>query len=218
MRFIGLAADLVLGRILASDRPLRVPGWSGSVAGGALGFGSVSVMVFACWAYAGRWFYSHVGEAGAYLAWAAIFVVGSGGLLGWLVIGAGSGRRFYGGFAIAFMAYSVVWMAAWFASPDRFGEICGALVGVAAFGACLCGMFGAWRAWSSMMVGLVVGNLVGYFLGGVLHDLYGGNAGKLLWGLSYGLGFGAGMGHALHAVQSGLRRRLSALTEARRRG
>jgi len=218
MRFIGLAADLVLGRILAFDRPLRVPGWSVSVAGGALGFGSVSVMVFACWAYAGRWFYSHVGEAGAYLAWAAIFVVGSGGLLGWLVIGAGSGRRFYGGFAIAFMAYSVVWMAAWFASPDRFGEICGALVGVAAFGACLCGMFDAWRAWPSIMIGLAVGNLAGYFLGSALHDLYGGNAGKLLWGLSYGLGFGAGMGHALHAVQSGLRRRLSALTEARRRG
>lgn len=54
MRFIGLAADLVPGRILASDRPLRVPGRAGSVAGGALGFGSVSVLVFACWAYAGR--------------------------------------------------------------------------------------------------------------------------------------------------------------------
>lgn len=218
MRFIGLAADLVLGRILASDRPLRVPGWPGSVAGGALGFGAVSVLVFACWAYTGRWSYSHVGEAGAYLAWAVIFVAGSGGLLGRLVIGEGSGRRFYGGFAIAFMAYSVVWMAAWFASPDRFGEIFGALFGVAAFAACLCGMFSAWRAWPSTMVGLAVGNLAGYFLGGALHDLYGGNAGKLLWGLSYGLGFGAGMGHALHAVQSGLRWQLSSLTEARRRG
>ena len=218
MRFIGLAADLVPGRILASDRPLRVPGRAGSVAGGALGFGSVSVLVFACWAYAGRWFCSHVGEAGAYLAWAAIFVVGSGGLSGRWVIGAGSGRRFFGGFAFASMAYSVVWIAAWCASPDRFGGIFGALVGVAAFGACLCGMFGAWRAWSSMMVGLAVGNLAGYFLGEALHDLYGGHAGKLLWGLSYGPGFGAGTGHALHAVQSGLRWRSTSLTETRRRG
>ena len=188
------------------------------MAGGALGFGSVSVLVFACWAYAGRWFCSHVGEAGAYLALAAIFVVGSGGLSGRWVIGAGSGRRFFCGFAFVFMAYSVAWMAPWFASPHRFGEIFGALVGVAAFGACLCRMFDAWRAWSSMMVGLAVGNLAGYFLGGALHDLYGGNAGKLLCGLSYGPGFGAGTGHALHAVQSGLRWRLTSLTETRRRG
>jgi len=191
--------------------------WGSSVMGGALGSGSVSVLVFASWAYAGKWFYGNLGEAGAYLAWALLFIGGAGGLLGRLVIGPGSAQRFCGGFALAFLAYSLVWMAAWFAFPDKLGETLGALAGTAVFGLLLCAMFQGWSKWPSVLAGLAVGNVIGYFLGDALHTQYGGSVGKLLWGASYGLGFGAGIGHALHAVQTGLRERLADATESRRR-
>ena len=217
MRFLGLTPDCVLARMRAAPGPVSVRSWGGLVLGGALGFGVVSVAVFASWAYAGKWFYGHLGEAGAYLAWALLFIGGAGGLLGKLAIGPGSRWRFAGGFALAFLAYSIVWMAAWFAFPNKTGEILGALAGMAAFGLLLCAMFNGWPKWPVVLAGLAVGNVLGYFLGDALHAQYGESIGKLLWGLSYGLGFGAGIGHALHTVQTGLRERLADATESRRR-
>ena len=218
MKFLGLTADCVLARMKENaTTSVPVRSWIGSVLAGAFGFGAVSVLVFACWAYAGRWFFGHLGEAGTYLAWAFLFMGGAGGLLGRLVIGPGGGRRFCGGFALAFLAYSVVWMVAWFAFPNRLGEVLGALAGTAVFGLLLCAMFRDWSQWANVLAGLATGNVAGYFLGEALHAQYGGSLGKLLWGLSYGLGFGAGIGHALHAAQAGLRQRLSDATESRRR-
>lgn len=217
MRFLGLTSDCVLDRMTDTGGPVRVRSWIGSVLGGAFGFGAVSVLVFAIWAGAGGWFFHHLGEAGTYLAWALIFIGGGGAVLGQLVIGPGGGRRFAGGFALAFLAYSVVWMGAWFGLRGQVGEWVGALGGTAVFGLLLCAMFRDWSAWPVVLFGLAAGNVAGYFLGGALHQQYGGNLGKVLWGLSYGLGFGAGIGHALHSVQAGLRERLSDATEARRR-
>ena len=147
MKFLGLTADCVLARMKENaTTSVPVRSWIGSVLAGAFGFGAVSVLVFACWAYAGRWFFGHLGEAGTYLAWAFLFMGGAGGLLGRLVIGPGGGRRFCGGFALAFLAYSVVWMAAWFAFSNRLGEVLGALAGTAVFGLLLCAMFRAGRS------------------------------------------------------------------------
>ena len=175
---------------------------------GALGFAAVSLLVFGTWAFAGKWFYGHLGEAGAYLAWALLFIAGAGDVFSRLVIGPGSGTRFRGGFAMAFLAYSVAWMAAWFALRGAAGEWSGSVAGTAAFGLLLCAMFGGWAGCRSALLGLLAGNVAGYFLGSVLHAHWGGTTGKLLWGLAYGLGFGAGIGHALYVVQSGIRQRL----------
>lgn len=217
MRFLGLTSDCVLDRMTRCAAPVRVRSWIGSVLGGAFGFGAISVLVFAIWAGAGGWFFKHLGELGTYSAWAFLFIGGGGVLLGQLVIGPGGTGRFAGGFALAFMAYSIVWMLAWFGLRGGVGEWVGALAGTAVFGLLLCAMFRHWSSWPGVLLGLATGNVAGYFLGGALHAQYGGNLGKVLWGLSYGLGFGAGIGHALHSVQAGLRQRLSDATEARRR-
>ncbi len=208
MKFLGLTPEAVLKRMPAEPTALQVPSWPRSLLAGALGFAAVSLLVFGTWAAAGKWFYGHLGEAGAYLAWALIFIAGAGDVFSRLVIGPGSGARFRGGFALAFLAYSVAWMAAWFALRGQTGEWLGAVAGTTVFGLLLCAMFDGWAGCLSAVFGLIAGNVAGYFLGSVLHTHWGGTTGKMLWGLAYGLGFGAGIGHALYVVQSGIRQRL----------
>jgi len=187
------------------------------MARGSIGFGIVGLAAFSVWAFAGKWFQTHVGEAGLYAACAFVFIGLSGLLLHPLLRGPGALLRFYLAFIPAFLAYAVVWCAAWFLLRFGKGEWLGSVFGATAFVAVVSWRlrnFGGFVQTSFIVFGL---NAVGYFLGGQIFHWVLGDTGsamfsglskpnlmivaKLAWGLLYGLGFGAGIGYAFHAVQ-----------------
>ncbi|MBL9174235.1 MAG: hypothetical protein JNL10_11915 [Verrucomicrobiales bacterium] len=210
MRFLGLTPEAVAARSpgVPLRRIQRTAG--GSTAFGALQFGIASLVVFGTWAAGGSRLYAAIGETGAFVAWAVTFILLAGVLLAPLVIGSGNRGRFLACFALAFAAYSAVWIASWIAMPNRSGEITGAMGGTALFALVLCHAFGAPRLWTDTALYLFIGNAAGYFLGDYVHGLLRGTSGKLAWGLLYGAGFGAGIGASLFAVQSGIRSRIQA--------
>lgn len=208
MRFLGLYPDAVFARNGGSEINSLQSTASRSTGFGALMFGAVGVVVFGLWAGTGPAMYRWGGEVGAYLVWAAVFMGLAGLGLGRLVVGRDNRLRFLGCFALAFGAYSAVWMAAWFVFPNRTGEVAGAMAGTAAFALILCRAFGTPTSWSDTALYLFIGNAAGYFAGDLAHNQLGGDAGKLAWGLLYGLGFGAGIGASLYAVQAEIRRRM----------
>lgn len=169
---------------------------------GALGFGLVSLCVFATVAFAERWMYARLGLPGAYLVWTALFILLGGGALGPLVV---TGRwrlpKFYLLFAAAFFAYAAGWVGAYFLLRGAAGEWVGSLAGSLLMGAVFAVGFGAARKWLNLAGVLFVANSAGYFLGSALNDSVGGRAGMLLWGVAYGLGLGAGLGAVLHLAQ-----------------
>jgi hypothetical protein len=169
---------------------------------GALGFGLVSLCVFATVAFAERWMYARLGLYGAYLAWTALFVLLGGGTLGTLARGRWRLPRFYLLFGAAFFAYAAGWVGAYFLLRGAAGEWVGSLAGSLLMGAVFAAGFGAARSALNLAAVLFVANSAGYFLGSALNDSVGGSAGMLLWGASYGLGLGAGLGAALHLAQS----------------
>ena len=63
-----------------------VPSLSKSIAVGAIGFGLVSLCVFATVAFAERWMYQNLGLSGAYLTWVVLFILLSGAVFGSLVV------------------------------------------------------------------------------------------------------------------------------------
>ena len=188
-----------------------------SIARGSIGFGIVGLAAFSIWAFAGKWFQTRVGEAGLYAACALVFIGLSGLLLHPLLRGPGALRRFHLAFIPAFLAYAIVWCAAWFLLRFGKGEWLGSLLGATAFVAVVSWRLRNFRGF--LLTTLIVFglNALGYFLGGqALHwllspagsDILGGFSkpglmvvAKLAWGLLYGLGFGAGIGYAFHAVQ-----------------
>jgi hypothetical protein len=179
------------------------PGLGRSLLVGALGFGLVSLCIFATVAFAERWMYARLGLYGAYLAWTALFILLGGGVLGTL-----AGRRwrlpkFYLLFGAAFFAYAAGWVGAYFWLRGAAGEWVGSLVGSLLMGAVFATGFGIARAALKLSAVLFVANSAGYFLGSALNDAIGGSAGMLLWGAAYGLGLGAGLGAALHLAQAG---------------
>jgi hypothetical protein len=174
-----------------------------SVLTGALGFGLVSLCVFATVAFAERWMYARLGLYGAYLAWTALFIVLGGGALGTLARGRWRLPRFYLLFGAAFFAYAAGWVAAYFVLRGAAGEWAGSLAGSLLMGAVFAVGFGAARKALNLAAVLFVANSAGYFIGSALNDSVGGAAGMLLWGVSYGLGLGAGLGAALHLAQAG---------------
>ena len=196
---------------------LQVPCVFHSVARGSIGFGIVGLAAFSVWAFAGKWFQTHLGDAGLYAACSLVFIGFSGLLLHPLLRGRGALHCFYLVFIPAFFAYAAVWCAAWFLLGFGKGEWIGSLFGAIAFVGVV-----SWRLHNFhgfLVTSLIVFglNATGYFLGGqLLHWLLGptGSAmfnglskpnlmvvAKLAWGLLYGLGFGAGIGYAFHAVQ-----------------
>lgn len=208
MRFLGLMPDEVAARSSgATVAPIQSSA-AYSTAFGALVFGGVGILVFGLWAGTGPTLYRNIGELGAYLVWAAAFMLLAGLGLARLAVGRGSRMRFLACFTIAFAAYSAVWMVAWFALHNRTGEVAGAMGGTAAFALLICLAFGAPKAWPDAALYLFLGNAVGYFSGDLVHNRLGGNYGKIAWGLLYGLGFGAGIGASLFTVQAEIRRRL----------
>ncbi len=167
---------------------------------GALGFGAVSVAAYSVWAFGGKWFARHGGDAAMYPVIAVVFLALSGLVLHPLAGGVG---RFTRAFIPAFVAYAAVWCAAWFLIKKRPGEWVGSLAGSAAFALVAGALLGNLRPWFRATAALAVGHSAGYFLGGELYYATRSALGMLGWGLLYGLGFGAGIGYAFR--ESGIR-------------
>ena len=225
-----LDPESIVARVRASGQPTRLPTFGESVLRGMIGFTLVSLGGFAPWVIAGRWFYRNVGEVGLYAVCAVVFIGLSGPLLHRLIIGPGSLNRCYQMFSLAFLAYAIVWTAAWMTLARSSGGvtagIVGSLSGIAVMGIVLTLGFKAPEATLKIIVALFITNLAGYFVGGWAHDgvlaLKEGNAlglvletqirsllSKAAWGLCYGIGFGAGIGFAFYACQAKARRRLT---------
>jgi hypothetical protein len=179
---------------------------------GALAFGVLSVAAFSIWAFGGAWFRGRGGELGLYGAIAAVFVLGSGVLLGCLAGGPG---RFYKAFVPAFLLYAVVWCGAWFGLGGRLGEWLGAVIGGSAFVLVCLFMLGHTRGWAPVLILFLVAHCTGYFAGDWAYACAKTHArewsdawnipvagvaklGRLAWGLLYGLGFGAGLAVVFH--------------------
>ena len=234
----GLDPDSVMGRIKSAGQPPKVRGFGNSLLIGGLGFGFVSVLVFAIWAFAGNWLASRFGEGGFYAVCAVAFIGLSGIVLDRIVIGPDSLRRFYLLFLTSFTAYSIVWCLAWFllrrpgnglmrwlTGADMAGLI-GAFFGVTAMALIIARAFsvtdGRWR----MIAILFLGNAGGYFAGDWLFAWFRSPAaatllenvlprasrvaaGMLAWGAAYGIGFGLGLGYLLYQCQAAIRKRLA---------
>ena len=191
----------------------------GAVLRGALGFAGVSLGGFGVWAFGGKWFYRHVGEAGLYAVSALVFVGVSGLLLNRLVTGPSRLWRFYTTFIPAFLAYSGAWCAAWFMWHFGWGEWIGSLLGTLIFSVLTARGLGSYAGFGRVWLVVFASHSAGYFLGGQSMSWVGGPGGaailtgvsaaqigvlsKLSWGLWYGLGFGAGIGYAFFTFQRG---------------
>jgi hypothetical protein len=184
-----------------SEEIAEVPSLIRSLLTGSLGFGSVSLCVFATVAYAESWMYQHLGLFGAYLAWTVLFILLGGGVLGSLVVRRWEMPKFYLLFAAAFFAYAASWVVAYFVFGRVVGEWIGSLVGSILMGLVFARGYGVTRFAYNLSAILFVANSFGYFLGSAVNDSIEGRPGMLLWGLIYGLCLGAGLGAVLHFVQ-----------------
>lgn len=180
----------------------EVPSLSRSLLIGGLGFGLVSLFVFATVAFAESWMYLHLGLPGSYLVWTGLFIFLGGEVLGQVVVGRWRLPRFYLLFGLAFFAYAAGWISAYFALGGLLGEWIGSLIGSLLMGSVLAIGFGAARSALRLAAVLFVANSVGYFLGAALHDAFRGSAGMLLWGAAFGLFLGAGLGALIHLAQT----------------
>ncbi|MDQ3806021.1 MAG: hypothetical protein M3416_19595 [Acidobacteriota bacterium] len=183
-------------------RPDAVPPLGRSLVLGALGFGLASLCVFATVAFAERWMYARLGLFGAYLAWTVLFILLGGAALGPLAGGRWRPPKFFLLFGLAFFAYAVGWVGAYFVLRGAAGEWVGSIAGSLLMGLVLAAGFGVARSAPKLAAVLFVANSTGYFLGSALNDYVGGAAGMLLWGGVYGLCLGSGLGAALHLAQS----------------
>jgi hypothetical protein len=182
-----------------SSKP--VPSLNSSIATGAIGFGVVSLSVFATVAFAERWMFQNLGLLGSYLAWIVLFILLSGAVFGSLVVVRWQLPKFYLLFGIAFFAYAAAWMIAYFKLGRTAGEAVGSLVGSILMALVFAAGFGAMKSILKLCAVLFVSNFFGYFAGAALFDSLSEPAGMLLFGVVYGLFFGAGIGAALHLVQ-----------------
>ncbi|HEY2964288.1 MAG TPA: hypothetical protein VGJ37_17830 [Pyrinomonadaceae bacterium] len=178
-----------------------VPSLARSITIGAIGFAAVSLCVFATVAFAERWMYGTLGITGAYLTWTVLFILLSGAVFGSLVVVRWRLPRFYLLFGLAFFAYAVAWMLAYFNLGRTTGELVGSLAGSVLMAIVFAAGFGALRSAVKISAVLFVANFLGYFLGSTLFFYLTAPRGMLLFGVVYGLFFGAGIGAALHFVQ-----------------
>ena len=180
-----------------------LPPLSRAVAIGGVGFSVVSLCVFATVAFGERWMYTHLGVLGAYLVWTGLFILLGGAVLGSLVVGRWRLPKFYVLYGIAFFAYAVGWVGAYFTLKGRAGEWVGSVAGSALMAFVFAAGFGAIRSVMKLFVILFIANSLGYFVGSALNDYVGGKGGMLLWGTLYGLCLGAGMGAVIRLAQGG---------------
>lgn len=172
-----------------------------SVVNGALGFAAASLCVFATVAFAERWMYINLTVLGSYLIWTALFILLGGAALGSLVVGRWRLPKFYLLYGVAFFAYAVGWVAAYFALEGVVGEWLGSLLGSVLMALIFAVGFDAFRSIWKLSGILFAANSLGYFLGSALNDYVGDKAGMMLWGAVYGLCLGAGIGAVLHLAQ-----------------
>jgi len=180
------------------------PSLARSIITGAIGFGLVSLCVFATVAFAERWMYRNLGLSGSYLAWTVLFILLSGVVFGLLVV-VDRWRlpKFYLLWTVAFFAYAGAWMVAYFTLGRTIGELIGALAGSVLMALVIAAGFRTFRSIVKLSAVLFVSNTLGYFLGAALFDSLSAPIGMLLFGVVYGLFFGAGIGAALQLVQAG---------------
>lgn len=179
----------------------RVPSLSRSVATGAIGFALASLCVFATVAFAERWMYRTFGEPGAYLVWTVLFILLGGVVFGSLVVVRWRLPRFYLLFGLAFFAYAVGWVIAYFTLRGIAGEVVGSVAGSILMAIVIARAFGSLRSVVKLSAVLFVSNFLGYFLGAAILDSLRSQTGMLLFGVVYGLLFGAGIGAVLQMVQ-----------------
>lgn len=172
-----------------------------SIATGAIGFGVVSLCVFATVAFAERWMFRNLGVLGSYLTWIALFILLSGALFGSLVVGRWRLPKFYLLFGLAFFSYAAAWMIAYFTLRGATGEFVGALAGSILMAIVLAAGLGSLRQTPKLSAVLFVSNSLGYFLGAALFYSLSEPTGMLLFGVVYGLLFGAGIGAVLQLAQ-----------------
>jgi len=208
MKLFGFTPGQVSARVRATGivwQPLTL---SQSIWQGAIGFCLASLLVFATVAFGERWMYRQMGLTGAYICWTLLFILTGGGVLNRLVIGPGRVVRFYFLFSLAFLAYAVGWVAAYFSLPNKTGEWLGSIAGSVLMGLVLALAFGAMSEALKIIAALFIGNSAGYFIGDFLNNSLRGKFGMLAWGLAFGLGLGAGLGAALYLAQTPTRAKL----------
>lgn len=165
---------------------------------GAVGFALPSLLVFGSWAVAGRQFYRSMGgEAGAYAAWALLFLITAPLLLSRLLAAPGKRWRFTRVFAAGFLAYAAAWCAGYMILRGPAGEWLGSIAGSLAYTAVLqvsadrrsvAGFLTQWGVFTLL-------HSLGYFSGSwIFEALHHSTASKILWGVTYGLGTGAAIG------------------------
>jgi hypothetical protein len=180
---------------------------------GSLGFGAVSVLAFAVWAFVGKWFHTHMGEGGLCVGCVVVFLVFTGLLLHPLVHDGNRWFRFYKIFVPAFCVYAVAWCAAWFLWQFGLGEWLGSLAGSVALAVMIGFGFRNFHPILKVSAIMFVLHSAGYFLGemawrwvaGANSESFGGHGSlisKLAFGLIYGLVVGAGLGYAFFTFQN----------------
>lgn len=169
---------------------------------GAIAFSLASLCVFATVAFGETWLYTTFGLWGAYLVWTALFILLGGAALGSLVVGYWRWPRFYLLFGIAFFAYAVGWVGAYFTLRGKTGEWVGSIAGSIFMAIVFALGFGAIRSIAKLSVILFIANSLGYFAGSAMYDSLGGRTGMMLWGVLYGLFLGAGIGAVLRLAQA----------------
>lgn len=179
-----------------------MPSLKRSLAIGGLGFSAVSLGVFATVAFAERWMYTRFGVFGAYLLWTGLYILMGGAVLGSLVAGRWRLPRFYLLYGLAFFAYAVGWVTAYFTLRGLAGEWVGSVVGSVLMALVFAVGFNAIVYAVKFSTILFLANSVGYFAGAAVNSYMGDKAGMLLWGVIYGAGLGAGIGAVLHFAQS----------------
>jgi hypothetical protein len=170
---------------------------SSHIVAGSSRFAAASTLVFSTVAFAERWMYQNLTIPGAYVVWTLLFLIVAPLAFMQLLGQSPERRAFPVWFNIAFFAYSALWCAGWFVSPNTLGEVVGCVAGSLALAGVL-----VWRGYVRkpfVTAGLVLAayNLVGYFVGGFLNARIGGPVGMLAWGMLFGAGTGAGIGAIL---------------------
>ena len=183
-------------RLSADEDP--VPSLVRSILTGSVGFTMASLCVFSTVAFAERWMYTYLTPAGSYLVWIAMFILVGGNFLGSLVTGRWRSPNFYLLFAMAFFAYAVGWISAYFLLGGTIGEWIGSLFASILMASVFALGFGIRTAALSFSAVLFVTNSLAYFLGSTLYNFVHGPAGMVLWGIVYGLFLGAGIGAVLY--------------------
>ncbi|MBM3846748.1 MAG: hypothetical protein FJ405_10765 [Verrucomicrobia bacterium] len=177
------------------------PGPGGSTARlaalGAVAFTLPSLLVFGSWAWGGRFFYRNLGEAGAYAAWAFMFIGLAAFLMPRALAPEGTRGRFALAFSLGFLLYSFLWSLAWMKISNRPGEWIGSAAGTAGYIWVMRCFFASERSFVKEWSLLFLLHSAGYFAGSLIFEaLKHSTLSMMAWGLTYGLGMGAGMGAA----------------------